>query len=244
MPFYIGCDTTVERRNITFHYPSGRLQRDPKEIADNLQAAFDVLALQFPAPDGMVYGRHFTRNNSIKIGYRRGRQNIDDGLPIDDNEPGDHDLVAGYYDQEQRINVPWDFLQKRDSSHGFDVGVQFQPEYCCGHELCHPFEATYLKGNQNQHEWKEGVCDFGRLLLLKAWSRRHETFGAVADQYKRYISTLDPTPFCKDAVERKYHYAAQLILAWFTRGGRELCFSQLRQLFDGYMTTLLGTWQA
>jgi hypothetical protein len=242
MPLYICCNKTVERRNITFHYPSGRLKRDPEEIADNLQAAFDVLALQFPAPDGVVYGQHFTGNNTIKIGYRRGRQNMGDGLPVD--ERGDRYLVAGYYDQEQRINVPWDLLQIKDYSHGFEVGVDFQPEYCCGHELCHPFEATYLKGNQNQDEWKEGVCDFARLLILKAWSRRHETFGPVADHYEWYISTLDPTPYDKDSIQRKYHYAAQLILAWFRRGGRELCFSQLRQLFDGHMTTLLGTWQA
>jgi hypothetical protein len=197
VPPYILCDNSAERRNIIFHYPSGRLRRDPKEIADNLQAAFDLLALQFPAPEGVVYGMVFSGNDRIKIGYRRGRQHKGDGLPID-LEPNDRDLEAGYFPQERRVNVPWDLLYGKDRSHGFDVGVEFQPEYCCGHELCHPFESIYFNGNQNQDEWKEGVCDFARLVLLKEWSRRHTAFLSVAERYERYILSFDPAGKSED----------------------------------------------
>jgi hypothetical protein len=237
---FIGCDSQRERANIFFYYPAGRLHRDPDEVADNLQAAFDLMAAQFPAPTGVDYQCQFSGRGKIVIGYRRGKQHAGDGRPVDEGV----EICAGYYAPERRINIPWDLLDSIEKSHGFDVNVEFQPEYCCGHEMGHLFESVYLDGSKNQEEWKEGVCDFTRILLLKEWARKHGAFASICDQYEHYIMTVDPTGKSNDSNERRYHFAAQLVLKYFRHNGRDLCFAHLRPLFDGDMTAMLGTWRA
>ena len=142
------------------------------------------------------------------------------------------------------MNVPWDRLFQAETSHGFSVPPACQPEYCCGHELGHPFETLCLADNQNQEEWKEGLCDFTRLLLLRLWAMRHPAFEAIHDQYERYISTIDPTGKDDRSNERRYHYAARLILNWLRDKGREASPAHFKELFDGDMTAALGTWRS
>ena len=69
LPF-LGCDAREERENIVFCFPSSKLKRNPTEVADNLQAAFTLLATQFPAPHQMDYRRCFSQDTRILIGYR------------------------------------------------------------------------------------------------------------------------------------------------------------------------------
>jgi hypothetical protein len=214
--------------------------RNPNEVADTLQAGFDFLAERFPAGAGINYREYFSGNRRLAIGYRRGSLDAADGHPIDE----DSHVLPGYTGWEHRINIPWGYIGKGENSHGFEVHSDCQPEYCCAHELVHPFEGIRLHGNRNRDEWGDGICDFVRLLVLDQWSRRHERFGPVRDKYQQYIATVDPTGKTNDSNERRYHFAARRILEWFDRNGYDRSPSRLARLFNGDMNGMLGTWRA
>jgi hypothetical protein len=236
-----GCDSRKERANIVFHYPSSRFGRNPDEVADNLQAACDVMADQYPPTAGLDYRQYFSGQGRLQIGYRRGGQHSGDGQPVDETTVVD----PGYCHSEHRINIPWDYLEHGEGNHGFEVSFAFQPEYACGHELGHPFEELRLAGDKtNKEEWKEGLCDFGRVLLLQLWAARNPTFKLISDQYEHFISTVDPTGKADESNARRYHYAARLLLMWHRANGRNLCLSHLGDLFNGNMTAALGSWRA
>jgi hypothetical protein len=236
-----GCDADKIRTNIVFSYPSRAFDRDADEVADNLQAAFEVMAAQYPpVRDGVDYRQSFAGDDRIVIGYRRGGQHATDGQPVDQ----DATVCAGYLHSDRRINIPWDCLDHAENNHGFHVGHEFQPEYCCGHELGHPFESIRLDNNPNQEEWKEGLCDFGRLLLLRLWSVRQIRFRPIAAAYERYISTIDPSGSANTSNERQYHYAARLILEWCQKTSSDGCFVHLGDLFDKNMTDVIGSWRS
>jgi hypothetical protein len=236
-----GCDSRTERANIVFLYPSGRLGRNADEVADNLQAAFDVMADQYPPTPGVDYRQYFSGQGRLVIGYRRGGQHAHDHHPIDETTF----VYPGYYHPERRINIPWNYLEHGESNHGFEVSLAFQPEYACGHELGHPFEEIRLAGDKkNKEEWKEGLCDFGRVLLLHLWAARNPAFKPISDQYEQFIATVDPTGKADDSNGRRYHYAARLLIMWYRANVHDLSFFHLGDLFNGNMTAVLGSWRS
>lgn len=183
----VGC---VRTENIIFCFPDKAVfARDPVAVCEHLQAGYDLLREIFPSsphPTDRLGG-------PLRVGYR---DRTDKG---ETKEPD-----AGYFADDRRINVPCSRLTEVESF-GFHVPISAQPEFCCSHELVHPFEEIFLKSNDNER-WKEAFCDCLRVFVLN-----HLGFNILATDFAAFINLQRAVgSLCE------YHDGAGRILHWLS----------------------------
>lgn len=137
---YSDCNKYTGTQDIVFCYPLQLFNGNPTKVCNNIQRAFDILNRMG------LYDRtptYFFGQRTV-IGFLR-------------------NCCAGW--GPNWINIPWESLTQPETS-PVSVHLADQVEFTCSHEIVHPFETMFL-GNNSNKKWKEGFCDFLRVVLLK-----------------------------------------------------------------------------
>jgi hypothetical protein len=140
------------------------------------------------------------------------------------DEPNGKECCAGWHKPQNRLNVQYSYLSK-SGMHPITVGLNDNLEFCCSHELVHPFEDVFLDNNQNKH-WKEGFCDCLRVLVLQEMGFTH-----YSEMWETYIKAN--AYYEKDA----YHDAAGRLFKWLE--GRNSTFRHNHAVLRGLIEELI-----
>lgn len=194
---YSRCDSYDATQNdLILAYPDSKLSKDTGEICQHLQRAYNVLCAATPISQSPTQ----KSGKRIAVGFRHA------------DDEGGVDCKPGWWGPTNRVNVPYSYLSD-DISFSYDsngttsnvtIDIPDNLEFCCSHELVHPFEEIFLEGKHKQNKkWKEGFCDCLRVLVL------HEMglFQSASD-WEDFIKT------CANSEHDEYHDAAGRIFLW------------------------------
>lgn len=188
----VGCVRTAD---IIFCFPDTEFTRDADEVCERLQTGYDLLreiCPRRPHPTERLGG-------PLRVGYRH---------RTDPGETGEPD--AGYWGPDRRINVPWARLKYKEDF-PISVAIADQPEFCCSHELVHPFEEIFLKSNRNKI-WKEAFCDCLRVFVLNRMG--FKDFATKFSDFIEYQRTARSHCEYHDGAGRIMHWLSARVGDW------------------------------
>ena len=214
------CNRGWPSEDLIFWYPETEFTGEPKLVCERLQAGYELLreiCPGSPRPTDSLGG-------PLRVGYRH---------RTDPGETGEPD--AGYWGPERRINVPWARLKDKEDF-PISVAIADQPEFCCSHELVHPFEEIFLKSNCNKI-WKEAFCDCLRVFVLNRMG--FKDLATKFSDFIEYQSTVRSHCENHDGAGRIMHWLSARVGDWDKASASDIQ-SELQTLIACVMKTELG----